>query len=93
MGIFWDFSGDEMAIVFAGEVAGEEDFEAGDLDEVHCGTQDVASGVRSEADGGDGVGGVVVDGFDLVEGFEMFGFGVEGCSLVGGGREIPVGGQ
>lgn len=34
--------------------------------------------------------GVVVDGFDLGEGGEVLGFGVEGGSLVGGGGDVSV---
>ena len=42
----------------------------------------MAGWIRGEADGGDGVCGVIIDGFDLGEGGEVVGFGVEGSSLV-----------
>ena len=79
-----------MAIVFARVVACEEYPQASDFKKEHSCTEDVAGGVWGETDGGDGVGGVVVDGFNLGEGGEVLGFGVEGCTLVGGGGEAPA---
>lgn len=66
-----------MAVVFAGVVAGEHDFETGDLDEEHGTTENVASVVGGDGDTGVGEGCVVVDGLDARVGGEMVGFGVE----------------
>lgn len=77
-----------MAIWFAGIVACEEYVEAGDIDEEHGGAEDVPGWVRGDADGGDGMGCVEVDGFDLVERGDVVLFGVEGGTLIGGGRSI-----
>lgn len=65
---FGDLSGHQVAILLAGVVTGEEDIEPGDLDEEHGSAEDVAGGVGRDPDGGDGVGGVVIDGLNLREG-------------------------
>ncbi len=80
----------QVAVVFARVVACEEDLEAGDLDQEHGRSEHVAGGVGGYADGGDGVGGVVVYCFDLGEGGEVVGFGVELYSLLGGGRCVSA---
>jgi len=80
----------QVAVVFARIVAREEDLEAGDLDQEHGGSKDVACRIGGYADGGDGVGGVVVYCFDLGEGGEVVGFGVELYSLLGGGRCVSI---
>ena len=77
-----DRCGDEVAVVFAGEIAREEDLQACDLDQIHGCTEDMAGWIGSETDGGDGVCGMVVYCFNLWEGSEMVGFSVERCSLV-----------
>lgn len=66
-----------MAVVFAGVVAGEHDFETGNLDEEHGATEDVASMVGGDGDAGVGEGCVIVDGLDARVGGEMVGFGIE----------------
>ena len=53
-----------MSVFLARIVAGEQDLEACDLDQEHSGAKDVAGWVWCYADGGDCVGGVVVDGFN-----------------------------
>ena len=73
-----------MAVLLAAVVAGEEDVEAGDVDEKHGCAEDVAGRVRREADAGDGVRGVEVDGLDLGEGAEVVLLGVKDVAQVGG---------
>ncbi len=81
-----DLGGHEMAILLARVVAGEEDVEPGDLDEEHGSAKDVAGRVGGDADGRDGVCGVVVDGLDHGEGVEVVLLGVDELGgRVGGG--------
>lgn len=75
---------DQVAVWLAGVVAREEDVEAGDVDEEHGGAEDVASRVGCDTDGGDGVGGVEVDCFDLGKSGDVVLLCVEGGALVGG---------
>lgn len=66
-----------MPVGLAGVVACEKDIETGNLDEKHGGAEDVAGRVRGDADGGDSVGGVIVDGLDHVEGVGVILLGVD----------------
>lgn len=50
----------------------------------------MASRIRCEADGGNCVGRIEIDGFDLGEGGKVVGFSVENRSLFGGGRETSA---
>lgn len=77
-----NLGGDEMPVVFARVVAGEHDFEAGDLDEEHGTTEDMASVIGCDGDTSMGEGGVVVDGLNARVGGKMVRFGVESFGSV-----------
>lgn len=53
-----------MAVAFARIITCEEDIEAGDFDEIHTGSKNVAGGIGSEFDAIVSVGGVEADGLD-----------------------------
>lgn len=65
-----------MTILLAGVVAGKEDVESSNLDEEHGSAEDMACRIRGNADGGDGMRGIVVDGFDLRKGAEVVLLGI-----------------
>lgn len=48
----WNFSFDEMAVLFTRVVASVEDFDAGHVYQVHAGAKDMAGVVWSESDSG-----------------------------------------
>lgn len=66
-----------MSILLSRVVACEEDFQASDFDEEHGSSKNVACRVWCDSDGGDGVGGIVVDSLYLRKGVEVILFGVE----------------
>lgn len=72
-----DFGRNQVSVIFAGVVAGEHDFEAGDFDKEHGASENVAGMVGGYRDANMGEGGVIVDGFDARVGGEMIGFGIE----------------
>ena len=65
-----------MAVIFAGVVPGKEDLQTSYIDEKHCSTENMPGWVGGDADGRDGVGGVVVNCFYHRECGEVIGFGV-----------------
>ena len=80
-----------MAVVLARVVSCEENLQAGYVDKKHCSAKDVPGRVGSDADGRDGVGGVVVNCFYHGEGGEVIGFSVELYFLLRGrGRYVAV---
>jgi hypothetical protein len=60
-----------MAILLAGIVACEEDVESCNFYQEHGSPQYMAGRVRGDANGGDGVSCVVVNGFNLRECIQM----------------------
>lgn len=88
--VFGNRCRDQMTIIFSRVVACKEDLEPGDLDDEHGRTEDVPGRIGGYADGGDGVRGVVVYGFNFRKGVEVVGFGVEICSLVRGRGRCAV---
>ena len=64
---FGDCCRDQVPVVLAAIVAGEEDVEAGDFDEVHTCAQDVAGRVWRDADAVMSVCRIEGDGLDLRE--------------------------
>lgn len=72
-----------MPVVLARVVAREENLEPGNFDQKHGRAEDVAGGIGRDADRGNSVCGVIVDGFDLGKSGEVVGFGVYLDSLLG----------
>ena len=72
-----DACGDEMSVVFPRVISREEDVQPGNLDHVHASSEGVAGGVRGDSYAADGVGGVIVYGFNQGECSEVIGFGIE----------------
>lgn len=68
---FRDLGGNKMSILFTRVIASEEDVETGDLDEEHGRSEHMAGRVGSNSDGGNGMGSMIVDSFNLGESVQM----------------------
>lgn len=75
-----------MAVVLAAIVSCEEDTDSGDLEMEHCCAKNVAGWVGGDANGGDGMSCMIVDGFYSGKGREVIALCVElGVGFRGGG--------
>ena len=68
---FGNLSRYQMSIIFSGVIACKEYLQAGNLDQEHGSTENMACWIRSNADGRDGVCCMIIYSFDLRKSVKM----------------------